>query len=543
VVAMKYPLSRKWISGETNTCRKSRARISVPRMRREDVVAIVLCLAYFVMLYNYVNLQAPVRIPFSPDENSVLSTSGMLIEKQTIFWKSSLNEKYGVKFFRPRSFTEITSNTYVTTDSIGFVLLIALAMWLRILPFIVPITAAVAVLAAYGAIAQVYDKRAGLLVAAILGTLPTFVFFSNAYFDLVPSLSFYLISLVALMKYVDSSKILHGVLSSLFLAISILLRPYTALFIAGYIAAIIVMRKRVSLKSFVISSASLPVFLVPVFILNQYAYGAPFKIGLTTTINVFELLTSQALGFSAYWIAFLNHIVLLAPVLFVSGTFGCVGILKRPQSPVEKALLAHLVAVSAISFAAYGFLTRTYSFYEPNPAASVSRYLMPVYLLLACCSYIFVKAARDKGPRWVSTLIISILMISLVGGSFASNALPSLLMTQQRYSAAEQMIHDLPPGSVVFTRTFDKLVFPLRDVALVYTNSDLADNPDLRFHVPIVNIDTEVIPVIRKLLIDGVHVFLTEDVDDLADHLVSFGYLITRLDGRFGLREVSLGET
>lgn len=241
-----------------------------------------------------------------------------------------------------------------------------------------------------------------------------------------------------------------------------------------------------------------------------------------------------------YLAAFVNHIAMLSPVLFTLGVFGAVVVCKRHRAPAENALLAHLVTVSLASFATFGFLTRTFAFYEVSPVASVSRYLMPVSLLLAVCACVLVRRVIDLGMKRVSILLMSLLLVSLVSGSFASNALPSLVMGEQRYSSMQVVIDALPENSVVFTRTFDKLIFPHRNVALLYTNSDLATNPDLRFFVPIVDIDRDAIPAIRKLLLDGVRVFLFADVEDLAYHLARQGYVVSRIDTTFGLREVSL---
>lgn len=511
---------------------------ALSHIQREDAVAILLCLAYLVILYNYVNLQIPAAVPFSPDESSALFTSKMLTEKGTIFWTSLLNEKYGVKFFRPRLFTEVAPNTYVTAGSIGFAILLAFAAELQILPFLVSIIAAAGVLAAYSAIAQVYDKRAGLFVAAAVGALPTFVFFSNAYFDIVPSVGFFLMSLVLFLTYLKTSKTWQIILSSVFLSISVLVRPYSVVFMVGYFAAIPILRRRLCFKSLVIGGACFLIVLAPVLIVNDYAYGHPFMIGLTSTAGIVEIATTERLQIEAYLIAFINHVLGLTPLLFLLGIFGGAIVLKENRTQSQSVLLAHLVSVSAVSFVVFGSLSRTYGFYEVTPIASVSRYLMPIYLLLSCFAYAFVRRLIDLRMKRISLLVVSLLLVSLLAGSLTSNALPSLVTTRQNYDAAREVIRALPQESVVFTRTLDKLVFPGRNVALVYTNADVAQNPYLRYMVPVVNIDRDVIPVIQKLLLDGVHVFLAEDVDDLADHLVRSGYVVRRVGTTF-LREVS----
>jgi hypothetical protein len=174
-----------------------------------------------------------------------------------------------------------------------------------------------------------------------------------------------------------------------------------------------------------------------------------------------------------------------------------------------------------------------------TPVASVARYMMPVYLLLACGAYVFVRELLSLRMKRISGLVVSVLLVSLVAGSFASNALPSLVAFEHAYSGVESVVSDLPDNSVIFTRTFDKLIFPTRNVALVYTSSDLSQNPDLRFILPILDIDRDVVPVVRQLLRDGFHVYLARDVDDLADHLARQGYIITPAGTTLRLREVS----
>lgn len=198
-------------------------------MKDDSTIALVACLVIAFLLYNYVNLSSPNRVPFSPDENGLLWTARELSENGSVFWTSLLNQRYNVTFFRPRLFTEVAPNVYVTSNSMGFAVFLALANELHILPFFVPLTALLGVLGAYGAVAEVSGKKAGVLVAATLATLPPYVFFSNTYMDIVPSLSFFLLSLFGFLKYMKSSKTWQVVISSLCLAIAIYLRTYSAL--------------------------------------------------------------------------------------------------------------------------------------------------------------------------------------------------------------------------------------------------------------------------------------------------------------------------
>ena len=462
-----------------------------------------------------------------------------LSENGSVFWTSLLNQRYNVTFFRPRLFTEVAPNVYVTSNSMGFAVFLALANELHILPFFVPLTALLGVLGAYGAVAEVSGKKAGVLVAATLATLPPYVFFSNTYMDIVPSLSFFLLSLFGFLKYMKSSKTWQVVISSLCLAIAIYLRTYSALFLVGYAAIVLLARKRLHVKSFAIGVASFLLFVTPVFLTNSLVYGGPFRFGPSfTQQKTFELAAGQSITVQVFQVAFVNHVALTAPVLFAMGILGLVEIFRRKRTQMENTFLAQLGTISVVAFVAFGPLSRTYGFYDVTPVASVTRYLMPVQLLIAFCAYIFVKRLRDIGMKRLSMVLVAVLLVSLVAGSFASNALPSLVTSQQKYSNGEEVIQALPENSVIFTRTFDKLIFPSRNVAIIYTNSDLTQNPDLKFIVPIVDIDRDVVPVIRKLLHDGFHVYLAEDVDDLAAHLIRAGFAVVRVDATFGIREV-----
>jgi hypothetical protein len=365
------------------------------------------------------------------------------------------------------------------------------------------------------------------------------VFFSNAYFDIVPSVSFFLLSLWAFMKYLRMLRTWQVAACSLFLAVSIFLRPYSVLFLIGYAAVIIVNRKQLASRSLAISVLCFSLSLVPTFMINEYSYGGAFSVGVAHIAGLPELVMSQRIGPEAYWVAFLHYVVGLAPLLFVLGMFGAAVALRHARALHKNPLLVHLGAVSFSSFLAFGALTRSWGFYEVTPVASVARYMMPVYLLLACGAYVFVRELLSLRMKRISGLVVSVLLVSLVAGSFASNALPSLVAFEHAYSGVESVVSDLPDNSVIFTRTFDKLIFPTRNVALVYTSSDLSQNPDLRFILPILDIDRDVVPVVRQLLRDGFHVYLARDVDDLADHLARQGYIITPAGTTLRLREVS----
>jgi hypothetical protein len=496
------------------------------RLDRVDYVAVFLSMAYFALLYNYVNLQVPNRVPFSPDESGILASVDLLSNNGSFVWTSFLNQKYDVNFFRPRLFTEVASNKYVTANSLGFVIFLALASHLQMLPFIVPMTAAAGMIGSYALIAEVLDKKAGLFVEAAVGLLPTYVFFSNTYMDIIPSFSFFILSLLAFFKYVRTSRTWQLEICAFLFATSIFLRPYSAIFSAGYIGAIILLRKQLRLKSLITGLMSFFLFVAPVFVLNQYAYGNPLSVGFISAENL-EPVVSQNVGFDVYGTAFANHIVMLTPILFAVAVLGGGLILKGLRSQSEKLLLLILVLTSGLAFFAFGNQSHTYGFYDVTAEASLARYLMPVYLLLAYCAYRFVRRLNDMGLKRTYVLVVSVLMVSLIAGNFASNAVPSLVSAGQKYSKIVNVIQSLPEDSVIFTRTYDKLAFPIRSVAIVYTNSDLAENPDWRFIVPIVDIDKDVVPIVQKLLIDGFNVYLAPDVNDLAAHLILAGYSVS----------------
>jgi len=508
------------------------------RVDRLDVAAILLTLAYFVFLYNYVNLQIPIKLPISPDENSLLITAQRIIENGSFSLTSPLNERYGVKVFVPREFTEVAPNTFVTIDSPGFAIFLAVANWLHILPFIIPMTAMLGMLAIYRMISVVFEKRAGILVAAMMGALPNFVFFSNTYFDSVPSFSFLMLSAYFFFKYLRTSKTWRLETCVFFLALSIFLRPYNALFVVGYVGVIAMLRKRLSLKSVVIGTASFLFFLAPLLILNEYVYQDPFRVGYVSPGSL-DALTSQKFGLDTYWAAFVYHVILLAPLVSLLAFFGAIIIVLSKRNMLQGAFYTFLTLLSLAAFLAFGSLSRTYGFYEAAPYTALGRYLMPVYLLLACCAYSFVKRLIDLRMKRLSILLVSVVMISLIASNLAANALPLIVLEQNRYSGIRQVIQSLPTNSVIFTREYDKVIFPLRDVALVYTNSDLSSNPDLKYAVPIVDIDHDLIPLIHEMLLDGFHVFLAPDVDDLAARLVQAGFYIEGNQG-YGFREVFL---
>jgi hypothetical protein len=66
---------------------------AVLRLKDENAVALIACLVFSFVLYNYVNLRSPVRVPFSPDENGILSTVKLLTDNGSIFWTSPLNQR------------------------------------------------------------------------------------------------------------------------------------------------------------------------------------------------------------------------------------------------------------------------------------------------------------------------------------------------------------------------------------------------------------------------------------------------------------------
>jgi len=519
-------------------------KVAVKRISRWDVLAVLLSVAYFVFLYNYANIHAPIRVPFSIDEKSVLVTADMFLRDGSLQWTSLLNEKYQVNFFRPRGVVEIGLNRYATSNSIGFALFLALSKSLQILQFVVPVLAVLGVLSAYLATSMAYDKKAGLIVGSTLGIIPTFVLYANTYMDIVPSISFYVMSLPAFLKYLKCGKTRYLVLCALFFSLSIFVRPYSAIFVIGYLAAIIGLPRSFRLKSLAIGAGSLCGFIIPLLVLNGHVYGDPLRVGYITPGDANPVL-AQEIGGGVYLTAFINHIVLLFPVLFLVGCLGLVVGIKTLNTPIRKALLTNLCVTSMAAFFAFGFFTRTSSFFEVTPFASEARYLMPIYVCLVFGSYLFLKRISEIGMKRVSVFVFSILMISLLAGSMAANALPNLVQVERSYSTQLQLVDTyLPSNSVIFTRYYDKVFFPTRQIALVYTNSDLAVNPFLRYIVPVSDVQRDVVPAIRNLLHDGFHVFLAQDVQFLAPAIAEAGLVVsTAYPAALGFFEVSLGNS
>lgn len=479
------------------------------------------------------------RVPYSPDEANVLFFSEHLVETGTPLWHSDLNDEYGVSFFRSRAMVDRGDNNYAPQGSMAWILVLSMGQidneFLN-LQSLLSLLTALGILVVYLLTREVFDKKTALIAALLTCILSPYVAFSNTFNDILPTVVFYLLSLYYFFRFVNTRKSSYLGLASLFFVVSVFLRDANVItYIAGYIPLLVIFRERLNLRAVLTGFFSLALTLIPFGFINVIIYGGFFATGRSTIVAGGSEVGKPLIPFNIEYLSSVvyHHIFDFLPLLLL-GILGMIAAYKlspREERKTRMGFLVSVLVVMAATVLVYGSRPGLYGFGTGWLISSPTRYFLPIYIFLAVYVAALVRYMCVKAHGWGRTtavLLVLALVVSFFNLSFgdAQNSLPDQRGRMARFSQQAATINRLPQDSIVFAQNLDKIVFPTRDVGIVFTEAALEERPFYALQLPIVDISSDVIPVIEEMLDNGKSVYVTADAKELITELRAGRYKV-----------------
>jgi len=494
--------------------------------------------------YSYIAATVPDRRAFiAPDESNTFHIAEKLVDEGTIYIDSSLNERFGLEIFRGRHYAEVSENRYTAYNSIGLVLLMALAMKTGVTYFLIPFLASLAVIGVYLIVREIADEKAALLGALIFGLIPSNVYHANLIFDANPSFAMLLLSLGMIMLCLRRNSLAISVLAGFSLGMSFMIRQA----LAPYILLILVFclcnikRMRVRYWAAYICCAAIPaIFIMGV---NKTIYGSFTSSGPTVTSGATTEALFPGLNFSAIAHTIDTYLVLFIPLLFICGLAGFILYFRRRRGWRQNTFILLMVAIFVLTLLMFGSRSRTYGFRNLLISGSIARYYLAIYTFLAIFAGIFLISLLMRGMRVAFTLILASMIISFSVLTFGSiggiDGIQSMNARFKSMDEIEREMNELGDKVLILTKTTDKYFYPDIEIGLCYTEADIKANPNLKGRYPIVDPAVELLPVVDTLLAEGWRVFVAYDTPETIQAMMEGGYMVSPFNEVWGgLREV-----
>jgi hypothetical protein len=513
-------------------------------INREDQRFLLIVLALSFILFNLVyiqNNQVPVT---APDESGVLFFAKNILENNQFLWKSELNEKYNSEFFRPRSVSEYKDNLFTPRTSIFYSLILAVSKLYRFEFMVVSLLGVLGVVYLFLIVKNLFDSyRTGIIGAILLSIYPPFLTYANSYFDIIPSLVFWLISLRYYQRFIDNGMVKYLIISIVMFGVSVAIRPPIAILLTFFIPITLFNYKKVLSKKNILFSLITIIFTILTFLgINKVLYGSFLSSGrsfigsevggsgfgskLTRIIIVTEL--------SVYPIAFKNYLLPYS-LLFVLGLTGLILVFRNNHK--SKQFGIGFVTLALFLFLFFGGNPTQAGFYNAQIRGSLSRHFIPIGITLIIYASYFItkieiyinKSHLAKITKtFMAFAIVTVLLITSLNGPASLDT----VLHRTGYITHWVEFADLAPEKSVFVGKRQTTPIALKKpVLLIFDKDDLVENPNLNRFYPIIDLEKELLPLFDNLEQDGYTIYITAESERAKEILLKNGYAFRKHEG------------
>jgi hypothetical protein len=488
-----------------------------------STLAIILLLALLFNYYTYVNSEVSYRVADSPDENLALIFSKLIAEDSSLVWHSEMNEKYNVSYFKPRNSIDIGGNNYIG-PYVGFQMLLATARLYGFLDYIVPLAGCIGVLFLYLLVRNIFDEKTAIIAALLWGLNPSYVFFSNTYYSNIPAVTFSIIALYCFHKGIQTGKNTYIGCAGLFCLYAVFTRTSEIVIFGSILIGLLAARwgftKKIQLKEMII--------FISIFLVLRILWTASNSSLNAQTVDIntggggigyqFEYLMNNI---GIYANSFMDYIVGYPPLLFVLACFGVISIYSS-KDKMQQFFTFFFIGLFLLFFGLYGFRGETWGFENVSIDSSMARYFLINYAIMSIFAAAFLTSffKRQDHSRIVALCLLLIVLTSTTTIFESDN---NLIRAKDRLnnwgSLNRETVDTTPENAVIFTRAFDKVFMLERQVAVYRTEEELRAQPDMAYWYTPANIEKDLVPLIDKMLSDGVPVYVTQEATELFQHL------------------------
>lgn len=495
-------------------------------MRLKDKLSAIALILLLVLLFNYyiyVNSEVNYRVADSPDENLPLIFSKIIAEESSLVWHSEMNEKYNVSYFRPRNSIDIGGNNYIG-PYVGFQMLLATARLYGLLDYIVPLAGCVGVLFLYLLVRNIFDDKTAIIAALIWGLNPSYVFFSNMYYSNIPAVTFSIIALYCFHKDIQTGKNVYIGCAGLFCLYAVFTRTSEIVIFGSILIGLVAARwefaRKIQLKKITILVSIFLILRILWLISNSSLNAQTVDIN-TGRGGIGYQLEYLINNLGIYTDSFVKYIVDYPPLLFVLACFGIISVYSS-KDKMQWFFALFFIGIFLLFFGLYGFRGETWGFEDASIDSSMARSFVINYAIMSIFAAVYLTGflKRENNSKMVALIL---LLIVLTSTTMIFESDKNLIKTKDRLNMwgdlNRQIVTTTPENAVVFTRALDKVFMTERQVAVYRTEAELRAQPDMAYWYTDANIEKDLVPLIDKMLADGVPVYITKEASELFQHL------------------------
>jgi len=448
----------------------------------------------------------PGNIWNSPDETANAYWSERVAEREPLLIHESL-VGFGNGIVHPRSM-DVSGDALVPGSFPGIFLLYGSLQFFSKLPLsaMTPILTALAGLVLFSVFRRIFEEKIAFWSALLFFLHPALIYYSgrglfhNVLFADLLIFALGLFFLHPLGRLYGREHISDDILAGVLFGLALITRASEAPWvILGALALLPFMKKKGLWKRilFVIAGAALPLFIY--LNINSSLYGAPFQTGyVAPTSPAAELTASLTLNTAldaahrALPFGFHPRLVLLHGFDYglkifwwfsLAGLLGAASFLAgwKDHDRKQKTYFFSALGIGIWLLLFYGswFVRDHYDPTRVTMGTSYVRYFLPIYILTlpwVAGGLLWFADKLPKPKRWFMPVMVGLMLIlsfrvSVTHGDESLLAVRSTL--RENLAKREALKKVIPPGAVIFTEKFDKVLFPDR-MLIVPVHDDTA---------------------------------------------------------------------
>ncbi len=434
----------------------------------------------FFFLYSYLAFFAPPRLYNSPDEAANAYFARVFAQTGQLRVAEPLSELTGDRI-RPRSIT-VQEGALVPESFHGLPVIYGLLSWpwARLLPFLTPIFAVLAVLAWRQIIARTFSPAAGQWAGLVLALTPAWWYWTNrGLYHNVFFVSLLIFSAYFFIVQPKRAVKINHLLSGLTLGLALWVRPaefFWVILLAVFLWA--ANRKQISGRQQLGWAIAFLSALAPLFFFNAALYNHSLTTGyvLPEESRLDQLSWLWPFGFHPRLALnnFLTYFIRLPwwlTMIWIGSLLGLGYKFLRGQAEKnELALVSLFLGVTGWLVLVYGsWLIHD----NPDPKAitvgiSYSRYWLPAFVLASGLAGLSLARMKMRPIRVIGLILMIILMAALSARQVffeKGDGLKDLRQTLAEYAMIKaDALRFIPQEAVVIVERADKIFFPDRRV-------------------------------------------------------------------------------
>jgi hypothetical protein len=283
----------------------------------------------------------------------------------------------------------------------------------------------------------------------------------------LPALAFFLLAILAFLRYWREPTLRRMAWMSAFFCASILFRYPDVMFGVPFAAALLY-RRRLKLSHVIAAALVALPFAAVVLVFNQLVYGSPVTTGFQLGADIIQSTVhySHESLFKRRPDVLIRYAWTYGKVPVVSlpfvGAFVAAAFLSVHAHGVRRMFAATTVGMTMMFVAYYG-QQDAWGYREAQLNASVLRYLLPAFALLMVFAAGMISQAA---ARWCRALYL-VPAIFVVAAGWSAYAGPGGVRQTYDYVRKTSVVHDqvvaaTPPDAVIASRIMDKVLYPDR---------------------------------------------------------------------------------